>query len=106
MIVENRPCRPWRATVTRDGKYTIYDVPQTHKEGDTVVRDGFIHVVSRGAFDFKKGDQIMIRKIKRAKLECYKGATQYSIYCTVEPIIKDAEAIADSLVDDIPEELL
>ena len=99
--------KPYKAVIQKGGEFTVFSCGMYHfdKSKGVKVKDGFIQVLVRGSYDFKQGDEILIKEITGADVYMSK---YYSIYADIEYITKEekvAEPNKDILDEDIPDDL-
>ena len=108
MITKGKKCKPVNAVIRGNGKYTVFSVPQNHLENNGYVRDGFIQIMANGAYDFTKGDTLLVKDITGAGLRSYGDRSYFTIYAEIEYFSHEKMLAGDNLKtleDDIPDDL-
>lgn len=114
MIEVEKPIYPYSARILSGGKRTEFSCPQYTRKPDGKWRpDGFINVIAKGQYDFRKGDMIIVHAADISgvnRQEPHPGSTYVSLFVekvdhmTKQQVVE--EPTRELLDDNIPEDLL
>lgn len=104
MIALNKEYEPVNALTMRGG-YISFGLPVRHHDGEKYIEDGFINIVTKGEYDFHRGDSITIKQITGANV---RSSKYFTIFAKIEYKSKaqrKAEPNRELIDENIPDDL-
>ena len=84
MIHVGERYQPTWSNHARNGKQTLFSVPQMHMGAQGNEYDGYITVIADGLYDWVRGDSLEIKSITGAGVRSRNGKNYYSLFCEIE----------------------